>query len=177
VTAATTAGNAGSFIATDGSIYYTVENYSAPDSTTRVYANTSTGIVAMDGTVIEPLVANSKFIAQQSDVNGSDWLNVVRARNLTPVTLVSATGGATYTEDGISGATLEVINTSTNAVTVTLGTLPSGTIMNGTGTLTGTAGYIDGLNVNSTLNPTTRDLLYIDTSAANSLQALTSNLH
>ena len=177
VTAATTAGNAGSFIATDDSIYYTVENYSAPDSTTRVYANTSTGIVAMDGTVIEPLVANSKFIAQQSDGNGSDWLNVVRARNLTPVTLVSAADGATYTEDGISGATLEAINTSTNAVTVTLGTLPSGTIMNGTGTLTGTAGYIDGLNVNSTLNPTTRDLLYIDTSAANSLQALTSNLH
>ena len=177
VTAVTTTGNAGSFIATAASIYYTVENYSAPDSMTRIYANTSTGIVGMDGTVIEAPVASSKFIAQQSDVNGSDWLNVVRARNLTPVTLVSTADGLTYTEDGISGATLEVIDTSTNAVTVTLGTLPSGTIMNGTGTLTGTAGYIDGLNVNSTLDPTTRDLLYIDTSAANSLQAMTSNLH
>ena len=144
---------------------------------TRIYANTSTGIVAMDGTVIEAPVANSKFIAQQSDVNGSGWLNVVLAVNLTPVTLVSGTDGLTYTEDGISGATLEVVNTATNSVTLTLGALPSGTVMNGTGTLTGTAGYIDGLNVNSTLDPTTRDLVYIDTSTANSLQALSSTLH
>ena len=76
-TAVTTTGNAGSFIATANSIYYTFENVSAPDSMTRVYANTSTGIVAMDGTVIEAPVANSKFIAQQGDVNGGGWLNVV----------------------------------------------------------------------------------------------------
>lgn len=176
-TAVTTTGNAGSFIATADSIYYTFDNVSAPDSMTRIYANTSTGIVTMDGTVIEAPLANSKFIAQQSDVNGSGWLNVVLAVNLTPVTLVSNTDDLTYTEDGISGATLEVVNTATNSVTLTLGTLPSGTIMNGTGTLTGTAGYIDGLNVNSTLDPTTRDLVYIDTSKANSLESLTSNLH
>lgn len=177
VTAVTTTGNAGSFIASDASIYYTFETISAPDSMTRIYANTSTGIVAMDGTVIEPPVANSKFIAQQSDVNGSDWLNVILATNLAPVTLVATATGLTYTEDGISGATLEVVSTSTNSVTATLGTVPAGTLMNGTGTLTGTAGYIDGLNVNSTLDPATRDLLYINTGSANSLQALTSNLH
>jgi hypothetical protein len=177
VTAVTTTGNAGSFIAGADSIYYTFENFSAPDSMTRIYANTSTGIVAMDGTVIEAPLANSKFIAQQSDGNGSGWLNVVLAINLTPITLVSGADGRTYTEDGISGATLEVVSTTTHSVTAILGTLPSGTIMNGTGTLTGTAGYIDGLNVNSTLDPTTRDLLYIDTSTANSLQTLTSNLH
>ena len=177
VTAATTSGNAGSFIATANSIYFTYETVSAPDSMTRIYANTATGIVALDGTVIEAPVANSKFIAQQSDVNGSGWLNVVLAVNLTPVTLVSSADGITYTEDGISGATLEVVSTATNSVALTLGTLPSGTIMNGTGTLTGTAGYIDGLNVNSTLDPTTRDLIYIDTGSANSLQSLTSNLH
>ena len=150
---------------------------SAPDPTTRVYANTSTGIVGMDGTVIEQPVASSRFVAQQSDTNGSGWLNVVRARNLTPVTLVSSADGITYTEDGISGATLEVVDTSSNSVSLTLGTLPAGTIMSGIGTLTGSAGYIDGLNVNSTLDPATRELLYIDTSTANSLQALTSNLH
>jgi hypothetical protein len=177
VTAVTTSGNAGSFVATAGDIYYTVMNISAPDSTTRVYANTSTGIVAMDGTVIEQPVASSRFVAQQSDTNGSGWLNVVRARNLTPVTLVSGADGITYTEDGISGATLEVVDTSSNSVSLTLGTLPTGTIMSGSGTLTGSAGYIDGLNVNSTLDPTTRELLYIDTSTANSLQTLTSNLH
>jgi hypothetical protein len=49
--------------------------------------------------------------------------------------------------------------------------------MNGTGTLIGSAGYIDGLNVNSSLDPSTRELLYVDTSAANSLRTLTSNLH
>ena len=177
VTAVTTSGNAGSFIATAGYIYYTTMSISAPDATTRVYASTATGIVAMDGTVIEQPVASSRFVAQQSDNNGSGWLNVIRARNLTPVTLVSGTNGITYTEDGISGATLEVVNTSSNSVSLALGTLPAGTIMSGIGTLTGSAGYIDGLNVNSTLDPATRDLLYIDTSTANSLQTLTSNLH
>ena len=177
VSAVTTAGNAGSFVATAGYIYYTVMNISAPDSMTRVYANTSTGIVGMDGSVIEQPVASSRFVAQQSDANGSGWLNVVRARNLTPVTLVSSADGISYTEDGISGATLELVNTSSNSVSLTLGTLPAGTIMSGIGTLTGSAGYIDGLNVNSTLDPATRELLYVDTSTANSLQALTSNLH
>ena len=177
VTAITTSGNAGSFVATAEDIYYTVMSISAPDSMTRVYANTSTGIVGMDGTVIEQPVASSRFVAQQSDTNGSGWLNVVRARNLTPVTLVSSADGITYTEDGISGATLEVVDTSSNAVTLNLGTLPAGTVMSGIGTLTGSAGYIDGLNVNSTLDPATRELLYIDTSTANSLQVLTSNLH
>ena len=177
VTAVTATGNAGSFIASDASIYYTFETISAPDSMTRIYANTSTGIVAMDGTVIESPLANSKFIAQQSDANGSDWLNVVLATNLAPVTLVSTANGITYTEDGISGATLEVVSTATNSVTATLGTLPAGTVMSGTGTLTGPAGYLDGLNVNSTLDPTSRDLFYINTGTANSLEALTSNLH
>jgi hypothetical protein len=55
---------------------------------------------------------------------------------------------------------------------MTLGTLPAGAIMTGSGTLVGSAGYIDGLNVNSTLNPSMRALLYIDTSMANSLQTL-----
>jgi hypothetical protein len=177
VTAVTTAGNSGSFVATAGYIYYTTSSFSAPDSMTRVFANTTTGIVAMDGTIVAQPVPNSRFIAQQSDRNGSGWLNVVRARNLTPVRLVSSADGLTYTEDGISGATLEVVDTSTNSVTLNLGTLPAGTIMNGTGTLTGSAGYIDGINVNSTLDPTTRELLYIDTSVPNSVQVLTSNLH
>ena len=177
VTAIATTGNSGSFVATAANVYYTTSNFSSPDSTTQIYANTATGIVGMDGTVVAAPVANSRFIAQQSDTNGSGWLNVVRARNLTPVTMASSANGITYTEDGISGATLEVIDTSTNSVSITLGTVPAGTIMTGTGTLTGTAGYIDGTNVNSTTNPATRDLLYIDTSSANSLQALTSNLH
>jgi hypothetical protein len=177
VTAVTTSGNSGSFVATAGNIYYTAATVSAPDSMTRIITNTVTGIVGMDGTVVEQPVASSRFIAQQSDTSGSGWLNVVRARNLTPVKLVSGTDGLTYTQDGISGATLEVIDTSTNSVTVTLGTLPAGTVVNGAGTLIGSAGYIDGFNVNSTSNPSTRELLYIDTSKTNSLQALTSNLH
>lgn len=174
VTAVTTTGNTGSFVATAQSIYYTTSTLSAPDSATRLNQNTMTGIVGMDGTVISQPLPGSRFIAQQSDTNGSGWLNVVRARNLSPVTLVS--NGLTYTEDGISGATLEVVDTSTNSVSITLGTLPKGSIITGTGTLTGTAGYVDGLNRNSTLSPWTRELLYLDTSKANSLQVLTSNL-
>ena len=177
VTAIATTANSGSFVATAANIYYTTSSYASPDPTTRNYSNTTTGIVGMDGTVVSAPVASSRFIAQQSDTNGSGWLNVVRARNLTPVTLASSVDGITYTEDGISGATLEVVDTATNAVSITLGTLPAGTIMNGTGTLTGTAGYIDGTNVSSTTNPASRELLYIDTSSAGSLQTLTSNLH
>ena len=176
VTAVTTAGNSGSFVATASDIYYTSASVSSPDSSTRVINNTQTGIVGMDGTVIEQPVASSKFIAQQSDTNGSGWLNVIRARNLTPVTLVSNANGITYTQDAISGATLEVVDTSTNSVSLTLGTLPAGTIVNGTGALVGTAGYIDGVNVNSTPNSSTRELLYVNTSTANSLEILTSNL-
>lgn len=177
VTALTASGNSGSFVVTANAIYYTVSTFSRPATTAFVYANTLTGIVGMDGTVIEAPVVNSRFVAEERDNNGSDWLDIIRARNLTPVTLVSASNNDAYTEDGISGATLEVIDTSTNNVTLTLGTLPSGTIMQGAGTLTATAGYIDGINVNSTTDPATRDLIYIDTSRANSLIQLTTNLH
>jgi hypothetical protein len=177
VTALTASGNSGSFVVTANAIYYTVSTFSKPNTTTVILANTQTGIVGMDDTVIEAPVANSRFVAEERDNNGSDWLDIIRARNLTPVTVVSANNGNTYTEDGISGATLEVVSTSSNSVTVTLGALSSGTIMQGTGTLTATAGYLDGINVNSTTNPTTRDLVYVDTSRANSLIQLTTNLH
>jgi hypothetical protein len=177
VTAVTASGNTGSFVVTANAIYYTASTFTKT-GTTVVYSNTQTGIVGMGGTVIQAPLANSRFVAEERDNNGSDWMDIVRARNLSPVTVVSATNGDTYTEDGLSGATLEVVSTSSNAVSVTLGTMPSGTtIMSGSGTLTATAGYIDGLNVNSTPDPTTRDLIYVDTSTANSLIQLTTNLH
>jgi hypothetical protein len=177
VTAFTAAGTSGSFVVTADDIYYTASTLAFPASHTVVYSNTQTGIIAMDGTVIEPAVANSRFVAEERDNNGSDWTDIVRARNLTPVTLVDAANGNTYTEDGISGATLEVVDTSTNSVTLTLGTLPAGTIMQGNGTLIASAGYMDGINVNSTSDPGTRELIYFDTSKANSLALLTNNLH
>lgn len=177
VTAITASGNSGSFVVTANAIYYTTSGY-AKTGTTVVYSNTQTGIVGMDGTVIQVPLLNSRFVANERDNNGDDWTYIIRARNLSPVTVVSASNGNTYTEDGLSGATLEAVSTSSNSVTTTLGTMPSGTtIMSGSGTLTATAGYIDGLNVNSTPDPTTRDLIYVDTSAANSLIQLTTNLH
>ncbi len=177
VTAVAASGNSGSFVVTASGIYYTASTF-AKTGTAVVYNNTQTGIVGMDGTVIQTPLTNSRFIAEERDNNGSNWTDILRARNLSPVTVISATNGDTYTEDGLSGATLEVVSTSSNAVTVTLGTLPTGiTIMSGSGTLTATAGYIDGLNVNSTPDPTTRDLVYVDTSTANSLIQLTTNLH
>jgi hypothetical protein len=176
VTAFTSPGNAGSFVVTSDNIYYTTEKYSVPESGTVDYANTQTGIVSMNGTVVEPPVRDSRFVAEERDANGSNWIDIIRARNLSPVSVADTANGNTYTEDGISGATLEVLDTSTNVVTLTLGTLPTGTIMSGSGTLISNAGYIDGLNVNSTADPATRELLYVDTSRSNSLQVLTSNL-
>jgi hypothetical protein len=176
ITAFTSPGNAGSFVVTADDIYYTTDTYSSPAAGTIVYSNTQTGIISMTGTVVEAPVLDSRFVAEERDANGSNWIDMVRARNLSPVTVADTANGDTYTEDGVSGSTLEVLDTSTNVVTLTLGTLPAGTIMSGSGTLITSAGYIDGLNVNSTADPATRELLYIDTSQANSLQVLTSNL-
>jgi hypothetical protein len=177
VTAITAAGNSGSFVVTANAIYYTTSTF-AKSGTNITYSNTQTGIVGMDGTVIQAPLANSRFVANERDNNGSDWLYIIRARNLSPVTVTSVFNGDTYTEDGLSGATLEAVSTTSNTVTTTLGAMPTGiTIMSGSGTLTATAGYIDGLNVNSTPDPTTRDLIYVDTSTANSLAPLTTNLH
>ena len=177
VTAVTAAGNSGSSVVTANAIYYTASTFTKT-GTTVVYNNTQTGIVGMDGTVIQTPLTDSRFVAEERDNNGSDWTDILRARNLSPVTVVSTTNGDSYTEDGLSGATLEVVSTSSNAVTVTLGTLPSGTtIISGSGTLIATTGYIDGLNVDSTPDPASRDLIYIDTSTANSLIQLTTNLH
>jgi len=177
VTALTATGNSGSFVVTASAIYYTASTYSK-SGTNVTYSNTQTGIVGMDGTSIQAPLANSRFVAEERDNNGSDWNYIIRARNLSPVTVVSTSNGNTYTEDGLSGATLEVVSTSSNAVTVTLGNMPTGiTIMAGTGTLISPSGYLDGTNVNSTTDPTTRDLIYINTSNANSLIQLTTNLH
>lgn len=177
VSTLTASGNSGSFVVTASAIYYTASTYSK-SGTNVTYSNTQTGIVGMDGTTIQAPLANSRFIAEERDNNGSDWNYIIRARNLSPVTVVSASNGNTYTEDGLSGATLEVVSTSSNSVTVTLGTLATGiTIMSGTGTLISSSGYLDGTNVNSTTDPTTRDLIYINTNSANSLIQLTTNLH
>jgi hypothetical protein len=176
VTAFTSPGNAGNFVATAGDIYYTTETVSSPSAAAVVYSNTQTGIVAMNGTVVQAPLLDSRFVAEERDNNGSDWIDIVRARNLTPVSITETANGNTYTEDGVSGSTLEVVDTATNAVTVTLGTMPAGTIMSGTGTLISSAGYFDGLNVNSSGDPATRELIYIDTSRADSLQVLTGNL-
>lgn len=177
VTAITANGNSGSFVVTANAIYYTASTYSK-SGTNITYSDTQTGIVGMDGTAIQAPLADSRFVAEERDNNGSDWNYIIRARNLSPVSVVSASNGNTYTEDGLSGATLEVVSTSSNTVTVTLGNMPTGiTIMSGTGTLISSSGYFDGTNVNSTMDPTTRDLIYINTNNANSLIQLTTNLH
>ena len=176
VTAFTSPGDAGAFLVTASDIYYTTEATSTPAAGTVVYSNTQTGIVAMDGTVVQAPLLDSRFVAEERDNNGSDWIDIVRARNLTPVTVADTANGTTYTEDGVSGSTLEVVDTATNAVTVTLGVMPAGSIMSGSGTLISSAGYFDGLNVNSTGNPATRELIYIDTSQSGSLLVLTGGL-
>jgi hypothetical protein len=176
VTAVTASGNSGSFVVTATDVYYTASTFSKT-GTTIVYNNTQTGIVDMSGNVIQPPLTESKFLAEERDANGDDWTYIIRARNLSPVTVTSTFNGNTYTEDGLAGATLEVVSTSSNTVTNTLGTLPQGiTSMTGSGTLISTAGYVDATNVNSTPNPTTRDLIYVDTSASNTAIPLTTNL-
>ena len=57
VTALTAAANSGSFVVTANDIYYTASMFAIPVAHTLIYSNTQTGIIAMDGTVIEAPVA------------------------------------------------------------------------------------------------------------------------
>jgi hypothetical protein len=179
--------NAGTFIATATTVYYETWMGST-DSTTHTVSRSGTesGILGIDGTVIQPPLANSTF------VNGGEqdpWPNdtttiitpyrtVFQVRGLSPVTVTNPGTGNSYTEDGVGGASLIAIDTASNQVMATVGTLPVSTATALTGTFRGSAdtGFLEATNPLSTGNPATRDLYLLNSQTSGSLLRVTGSL-
>jgi hypothetical protein len=186
-TLATSTDNAGTFIATASTVYY--ETWMGATNTTALTVTrtgTQSGIVGVDGTVIQAPLADSTF------VNGGEQLpwpadttttttayeTVFQVRGLTPVSVTNKTTGYQYTEDGVSGGSLVAIDTTSNQVVATIGTLPTSTATTLSGTFRGTAhiGFLEAANPLSTEDPATRDLYLLSSQTADTLTRLTGDL-
>ncbi len=186
-TLVTGAGNGGTFVATAATVYYETWTQTN-DTTTKVLtrSGTQSGIVGVDGTVIQAPLANSTF------ANGGEqqpWPNdtvttttpyetLFQVTGLTPVTVTNATTGYQYVEDGVSGGTLVAIDATSNQPGVTVGTLPASTavILSGTFRDSGHSGFLEASNAISTEDPATRDLYLLNSQAAGSLTRVTNSL-
>ena len=189
VTLTTVAQNSGSFTATATSVYYETWTTTTNSSIlTQTRSGTQSGIVSVNGSVIQPLLANSTFASAGEYfpwplVNGSNTTQtplqtVFQVQHLTPVTVFSGTTGYTYTIDGVAGGTVIAIDTTTNQAVATVGTVPPGTatFLTAGFRASGHSGFIDASTVASTQDPATRDLYLINSHSANTLEAATSNL-
>jgi hypothetical protein len=186
-TLATGAGNGGAFVATAATVYYETWTQTN-DTTTKVLtrSGTQSGIVGVDGTVIQAPLANSTF------VNGGEqqpWPNdtvttttpyetLFQVTGLTPVTVTNATTGYQYVEDGVSGGTLVAIDATSNQPGATIGTLPASTAVSLSGTFRDSdhSGFLEASNAISTQDPATRDLYVFNSQGAASLTRVTNSL-
>ena len=184
---ATTAGNAGTLLATATTVYYT-DWLSSYDGTTKVStrSNTETGIVGLNGTVVQAPLANSTFVnggeqapwPNDTTTTQTPYLTLLQVQGLTPVAVTNATTGEQFVVDGVSGGTLIAIDAATNQPSLTLGTLPTSTAaaLNGTFRGNGGSGFIEANNSISTNDPASRDLYFLNTKTAGSLVRVTGDL-
>jgi hypothetical protein len=186
-TLATSTENAGTFIATANTVYYETwmgSNNSTTRTVTR--SGTQSGIVGLDGTVIQAPLANSTFVngGEQAPWPGdttttiTPYQTVFQVRGLSPVTVTNQGTGYQYVEDGVAGGSLIAIDTTSNQVVTTIGTLPVSTATALSGTFRGNAhtGFLEAWNAMSTEDPGTRDLYLLNSQTSNSLIRLTGNL-
>lgn len=187
VTLATSTVNAGTLLATATTVYYTTWA-AASDSSTRQVTRTSTasGIVGLNGTVIQAPLANSSFAAggeqfpwpDDTTTTATPYETVLQVQGLSPVTVTNASTGYTYTADGVSGGTIVPIDTATNHPGPSLGTVPVGsaTFLTASFRDPGHTGFIEAYSLVSTNDPATRDLYLLNSQTANSLVRVTGNL-
>jgi hypothetical protein len=185
-TLVTSTQNAGTFIATASTVYY--ETWTgATDSTTLTVtrSGTQSGIVGMDGTVIQAPLANSTFVNggeqtpfPDNTTTATPFETVFQIRGLSPVTVTDQATGYQYIEDGVGGGSLIAIDTTSNQVVATVGTIPVSTATALSGTFRDGAhtGFLEASNALSTQNPATRDLYLLNSQTANSLVRMTGNL-
>ena len=179
--------NAGSFIATASAVYYDTW-MGTTDVTAQVVtrSGTQSGIVGLDGTVIQPLLANSTFVnggeqmpwPQDTTTTATPYQTLFQVQGLAPVTVTSSRTGYTYTEDGVGGGSLVAINTTSNQVVTTVGTLAASAATALSGTFRGNAdtGFLEASNALSTEDPATRDLYLLNSQISGSLTRVTNNL-
>jgi len=186
-TISSSTGNAGTFIATATTVYYSTwlqTDTSASNTVTRT--QTASGIVGLDGTVVQAPLADSVFAnggellpwPDDTTTTATAYETVFQIQNLSPVTVVDSTSGRTYTEDGVSGGLLVAIDVATNAAGAAIGQLPvsSAMFLGGTFRDDEHSGFLQASNALSTQDPATQDLYVLNSQQDDSLSRMTSNL-
>jgi hypothetical protein len=179
--------NGGMFAATATTVYVTTWT-SATDSTAKTVTRTGTSseIVGIGGTVLQPPMANSTFAVggeqqpwpDDTVTTATPYETVIQVQGLSPVTATNPANGYAYTVDGVSGGKLVAIDTGTNAPGPTIGTLPASQAATLTGTFrdAGHTGFMEAANAASTNDPATRDLYLLNTRQPNTLLRVTHDL-
>jgi hypothetical protein len=177
----------GTFVATATTVYYTTWNAQYDSgSNTFTRSGTTTGMVGLNGSVIQQPTTNSMFL---SAVEAAPWpadtvttetptITVFQVQGLSTVTVTNATTGEIYVEDSIAGGTLVSIDTTSNQTIATLGVFPNsaGTFATDTFRNAQHTGFIEVYNAISTQEPQTRDLYLLNSQTANTLARVTNNL-
>jgi hypothetical protein len=179
--------NSGTFIATADAVYYETWTATTDTATLQITrSGTQSGIVGVDGTVIQAPLPNSTFVnggeqlpwPDDTTTTATAYKTVFQIQGLTPVTVTDPGTGYVYTEDGVGGGSLLAIDTTSNQVVAVVGTLPGSTATALNGTFRGPAdtGFLEASNPLSTEDPATRDLYLLDSQVAGSLLRLTDTL-
>jgi hypothetical protein len=179
--------NDGTFIATATTVYYeTWQQTTDTSALTVTRGGTASGIVGLDGTVIQPPLANSTFVnggeqlpwPNDTTTTTTAYKTLFQVQNLTPVSVTDTANGYQYLEDGVSGGTVVAIDATSNQVGATIGTVPSSTAVTLSGTFrdAGDTGFLQAENVLSTQDPATEDLYVLNSQGTNSLTRISDNL-
>jgi hypothetical protein len=179
--------NDGTFIASASTVYYETwvqTNDTAALTDTR--SGTLSGIVGIDGTVIQGPLADSTFVnggeqlpwPNDTTTTATAYETVFQVQGLTPVSVTNTTTGVEYIYDGVSGGTMLAIDATSNQVVATIGSIPAGTASSLSGTFRGNmhTGFLEASNALSTEDPASRDLYVLNSQVAGSLQQVTDNL-
>jgi hypothetical protein len=177
----------GTFIATASTVYYDFysQTYDSSNNVQTRFGTTS-GIVGIDGTVIQAPLANSTFVSGGEQLpwpadaitTVTPYVTLFQVQGLAPVTVTNASTGEQYVFDGVGGGTLLAIDAATNQAGVTVGTLPASTATALSGTFRSDThtGFLEASNPLSTENPATRDLYLLNSQSAGTLTLITNTL-
>jgi hypothetical protein len=179
--------NGGTFTATASDVYYTTWMSSYDSSmNTETHSATQSGVVGMDGSVTMPAVANSSFLIGGEQFSWPDdtvttqtaYKTMFQITGLSPVSVTNPVTGEQYVEDGVSGGTMVSIDTTSNQIVATIGTLPTSTatFLQGTFRGYGDTGFVEATTAVSTQDAATRDLYLLNSQSANTLTPATGNL-
>ena len=177
----------GTFLATASAVYYTTWSVST-DPTTQIVMRsaTSTGIVGMDGSVIQAPLSNSTFASGGEQIPWPDdsttiatvYETILQVQGLSTVTLTNPINGKVYSYDAVSGGTLVAIDAASHQQIAQLGSVPqSGAVfLSGTFRDTDHNGFMEATTPFSTTNPATRGLYILNSHQSNSLVRVTGTL-